>query len=70
MKSKSFLDAERSGQDRISSDLNEVEEKQFELIMGVNGKKYKGMVKRMLAPGATMEQIQRAIDRQTDQTDK
>ena len=70
MKSKSFLDVDRSGQDRISSDMNEVGEKQFEFIMGVNGKKYKGMVKRMLAQGATVEQIQRAIDRQTDQTDK
>ena len=70
MKNKSFLDVDTSGQDRISSDMNEAEEKQFEFIMGVKGKKYKGMVKRMLAQGAAVEQIQRAIDRQTDQTDK
>ena len=70
MKGKPFLDMDRSGQDRISSDMSEVEEKQLEFIMGVNGKKYKGMVKRMIAQGATVEQIQQAIDRQTDQTDK
>ena len=57
MKSKSFLDVDRSGQERISSDMNEVEEKQFEFIMAGNGKKYRGMVKRMIAQGATVEQI-------------